>query len=263
MAKIIAVYSMKGGVGKTTIAANLAYGLAGNFGLKTLLWDIDAQGAASFLFGQDGAGGKARRVFSREVEPSVMITPTTWPGLDLLAADLSLRHLDQALSEADKPKRLRKLLQLLAPAYDRIVLDCPPGLGEISDQLFRAVDLIVVPVPPTPLALRSLLQIEEHLERNHDRKPKLLPVISMVDRRKSLHREFVAAHANWPSVPQASVVERMAVERAPLAAYAARTPAAAAFAALNSEIEANLISQPASKKKASASGLARIPKSRR
>lgn len=263
MARIIGVYSMKGGVGKTTIAANLAYGLAADLGLKTLLWDIDAQGAASFLFGQERTGSKAKRVFSREVEPSALIAPTRWPGLDLLAADLSLRHLDRSLSEAEKPKRLRKLLQSLAAAYDRIVLDCPPGLGEISDQLFRAVDLVVVPVPPTPLALRSLVQVEEHLERNHERRPKLLPVISMVDRRKTMHREFVAAHPGWPSLPHASVVERMAMERAPLAVYAGGSPAARAFAELKSEVEANLIARPDSKLKPSASKLARIPKSAR
>jgi chromosome partitioning protein len=78
LAKIVAVYSMKGGVGKTTIAANLAYASATNASLKTLLWDIDAQGAASFLLGQECPDGKAKRLFSREVEPSALITPTRW-----------------------------------------------------------------------------------------------------------------------------------------------------------------------------------------
>lgn len=263
MAKIIAVYSMKGGVGKTTIAANLAYAATVQSSLKVLLWDIDAQGAASFLFGQERSGSKAKRVFSREVEPSELIAATRWPGLDLLAADLSLRNLDQTLSEADKPKRLRKLLQSLAPAYDRIILDCPPGLGEISDQLFRAVDLVVVPVPPTPLALRALELIEAHLERNHERRPKLLPVISMVDRRKTMHRDFVAAHGNWPALPQASVVERMTIERAPLASYAASSPAAGAFKALWVEIECNLNATDRSRQKSADKTLARIPKGAR
>jgi chromosome partitioning protein len=240
MAKIVAVYSMKGGVGKTTIAANLAYTSAMNSSLKTLLWDIDAQGAASFLFGQERPDGKAKRLFSRDVEPSALITPTRWPGLNLLAADLSLRHLDQTLSEADKPKRLRKLMHVLSPSYNRIILDCPPGLGEISDQMFRAVDLIVVPVPPTPLAMRSLILIEEHLARHHSHRPQLLPVLSMLDRRKSMHRAFAATHPEWPIIPQASLVERMALERAPLASYAARSPAALAFAALWQQVEGAL-----------------------
>ena len=156
MTKIVAVYSMKGGVGKTTLAVNLAYCSASHSSRRTLLWDIDAQGASSFLFGQERPLSKASRVFSREVEPSALVEPTRWPRLDLLAADMSLRHLETTFSDLEKPKRLRKLVQTLAPAYDRIILDCPPGLGEISDQLFRAVDIIIVPVAPTPLALRSL-----------------------------------------------------------------------------------------------------------
>ena len=260
MVKIVAVYSMKGGVGKTTIAANLAYASAATSSLKTLLWDIDAQGAASFLFAQERPGGKAKRLFSRDVEPSQLIEPTRWPGLDLLAADLSLRHLDQTLTEAEKPNRLRKLLQLLTSSYDRIILDCPPGLGEISDQLFRAVDIIVVPVPPTPLAMRSLTLVEEHLDRNHTRKPILLPVLSMLDRRKTMHREFAAAHANWPVIPQASIVERMALECAPLATYAASTPAAKAFVELWQAVETSLGATAGPKVKDSGRALARIPK---
>ena len=260
MARIVAVYSMKGGVGKTTIAANLAYASAAGSSLKTLLWDIDAQGAASFLFAQGRPGGKAKRLFSRDVEPSALIAPTKWPGLDLLAADLSLRHLDQTLTEAEKPNRLRKLLQTLTESYDRIILDCPPGLGEISDQLFRAVDVMVVPVPPTPLAMRSLTLVEEHLTRNHTRKPILLPVLSMVDRRKTMHREFASAHADWPLIPQASIVERMALERAPLASYAASSPAAKAFGALWLAVEAELGAASAPKAKEQDRALARIPK---
>ena len=193
-----------------------------------MLWDLDAQGAAAFLLGQDHTRAIASRIFSREVEPSKLVEPTRWPGLSLLAADLSLRHLDRALAEVEKPKRLRKLLHSLGPSYDLIILDCPPGLGEISDQIFRAVDLIVVPVQPTPLAQRSLTQIQEHLDEYHGRKPPLLPVFSMVDRRKRLHREMLAAHPDWPAVPHASVIERMAVEHAPVMDFARSSPASTA-----------------------------------
>lgn len=261
MTMVVAVYSMKGGVGKTTLAVNLAYCAAVRSGRRTLLWDIDAQGAASFVCSRERAGGKARQIFAREVEPSTLAQPTPWPKLDLLAADISLRHLDRMLSDTEKPKRLRKLLKDLSPGYDLIILDCPPGLGEVSDQLFRAADLIVVPVPPTPLALRALTQVEEHLERHHERKPMLLPVISMVDRRKKLHREFVAAHPEWHGIPQASVVERMAVERAPVTAYAASTPAARAMGELWSAVERLLTEKESSARPGSGKKLARIPAS--
>src|SRR5688572_27198225 len=123
MTKSVAVYSMKGGVGKTTLAANLAWASAVQSGLRTLLWDLDAQGGAAFLLGEEPKHGKAARIFERDTDPSKRVEPTRWPGLDLLAADLSLRHLDHALVEGDKPKRLRKLLKGFDSGYDRIILD--------------------------------------------------------------------------------------------------------------------------------------------
>lgn len=173
-----------------------------------------------------------------------------------------MRHLDRFLYDAEKPKRLRKLLQTLAVSYDRIILDCPPGLGEVSDQLFRAADLIIVPVPPTPLALRSLQQVQDHLEQNHERRPRLLPVISMVDRRKKLHREFVSEHPDWPVIPHASVVERMAVERSPVTAYAGNSPAAQAICGLWVEIERIIDRMQKSPERTAARKVPRIPSSR-
>ena len=240
MTKSVAVYSMKGGVGKTTLAANLAWASAVQSGRRTLLWDLDAQGGAAFLLGEERRHGKAARIFDRDTDPAKRIEPTRWHGLDLLAADLSLRHLDASLIEADKPKRLRKLLRGLASEYDRIILDCPPGLGEISDQIFRAVDLIVMPVEPTPMALRAMGLVEDHLREDHDGGPALLPAFSMADRRKRLHREVLETRPDWPVIPHASAVERMAVELAPVPEFARRSSASTALLALSDRMEKEL-----------------------
>lgn len=258
MTQVVAVYSMKGGVGKTTIAVNLAYSSAVAGGLRTLLWEIDAQGAASFLLGREGPSAKARRIFSRDVDPAELIEPTRWPGLDLLGADMSLRHLDRTLAETEKPKRLRKLLQSMAGEYDRIYLDCPPGLGELSDQVFRAADLIVSPVIPTPLALRSLDQVREHIDRDHGGQPPLMPVFSMVDRRKKLHREIVEEHPDWPVIPQSSIIERMSLDRMPLAAHAGSSLPVRAMNDMWHGIERRLAEDNRETKRAS-NKLARIP----
>lgn len=237
MAQSIAVYSIKGGVGKTTLAVNLAFCAAANAARRVLLWDIDAQGAATYLCAGKHPVEEARCVFAREIEPTKLTEPTRWPRLDVLAADMSLRNLDHLLSDAEKPKRLRKLLEKLGSKYDKVILDCPPGLGEMSEQLFRAADLIVVPVLPTPIGLRSLAQVQDHIERNHKRRPALLPVISMVDQRKKLHREFLADNPGWPVIPQASVIERMVVERSPVMNYAGKSPGAQAIGNLWSRID--------------------------
>jgi chromosome partitioning protein len=236
----VAVYSLKGGVGKSTFAVNLAYRSAAASGRRTLLWDIDAQGAAGFLLKQERHGAEARKVFSRDTPPGQLAGATDYVQLDLLAADASLRQLDVQLVEEDARKRLQKLLRALQADYDRVILDCPPGLTEISEQVFRAVELIVVPVPPSPLAIRAYEDVAAHLEQR-GRGPAILPVLSMVDMRKKLHREVVAARPDWRVIPQASVVERMSVVRAPLGAFAPRHPAAQAFAELWTDVEGRLL----------------------
>ena len=236
MTRFIAVYSMKGGVGKTTLAANLAWCSAMQSGHRTLLWDLDAQGGAAFLLGMEPHRKDAARLFARDIDPAKVVQQSRCPGLDLLAADLSLRHLDRALAEEEKPRRLRKLMRTFGAGYDRVILDCPPGLGEISDQIFRAVDLLVVPLEPTPMALRSLELVEQHLKTEHDKPPRLLPVFSMADRRKRLHGDLIAAQPDWPVIPAASVVERMAVERAPVVAFAKSAPASKAISALWAQV---------------------------
>jgi chromosome partitioning protein len=241
----IAVYSLKGGVGKSTLAVNLAYCAATSSARRTLLWDIDAQGASGFLLKQDGRGAKASKIFSRDAEPSQLAVATDFIQLDLLAADVSLRQLDVQLVQEDARKRLRKLVRALQAKYERIILDCPPGLTEISEQIFRAVELIVIPVPPSPLAIRAYEEVATHIRRGHPDGPEILPVLSMVDLRRKLHRDMVSAHPDWRSIPQASVVERMAVERGPVGGFAPRHPAARAFADLWADVERRLLEMEA------------------
>ncbi len=238
----IAVYSLKGGVGKTSLAVNLAWCAATRSARRTLLWDLDPQAASTFLLG--GAGGKAvaQSVFSKDVEPAKLIQPTAIDRLDLLGADASLRGLDLLFHELDKKKRLAKLLAQLGGAYDRVILDCPPGLTETSEQVMRAADLIIVPVIPSPLSERALDEVERHLggPGNKGAKVPLMPVHSMVDRRRRLHAEALERNPDWPVIPMASMIESMAVRRAPLGAFAPRSPGARAVDTLWQAIEKRL-----------------------
>ncbi len=237
----IAVYSLKGGVGKTTLAVNLAWSAAVQSSRRTLLWDLDPQAAASWLLDPGGkAKDAAHAVFARDVAPDRLIIPTAVPGLDLLRADTSLRGLDQFFFELGKRKRLAKLLGDLDKTYDRIILDCPPGLTETSEQVMRAADLILVPVIPSPLSRRALDEVLAHLAREHGKHAPVLPVYSMVDRRRLLHREAIERDATWPVVPMASAVEQMTVRRLPVGAFAASSPAGEAFSGLWTGVERKL-----------------------
>ena len=83
--------------------------------------------------------------------------------------------------------------------------------------------------------------MEEHLAQERGKKaPAILPVLSMVDRRKGLHRDVVDAHPDWPAIPHASVVEKMGGKQAPLADFAAKSAAARAVAAVVRRVEVAL-----------------------
>lgn len=234
----IAVYSVKGGVGKTTFAVNLAWCSAQISRRKTLLWDLDAANGAGFLLGIDPKKKHpAHTVFVDGTDPAQNIQHTQFANLDLLPADESIRTLDRQFDKLGKKRRLAKLVERLAKDYDRIIFDCPPVLNELSAQVMRAADVVIVPLPPSPLSTRALDVVVEEVRGSGKSHPPILPVLSMMDMRRSLHRDAREANPSWPIVPLASAVEQCAVERQPVGAFAPKSPAARAFAQLWTAIE--------------------------
>ncbi len=248
---VIAIYSMKGGVGKTTLAVELARRSAASSGRNTLLWDLDPQGGAGFLIGQpEGRPNRAAALFQREGRPRQLIEPTTLPNLSLLPADPSLRNLPVQLARLGMRKRLAMMASSLRGEFERIILDCPAGLSELSDQVLAAADLLIVPLPASPLSSRALNMLRSELLQNHHRHPPILPVLSMYDVRRPLHREVrEGLAANWPMVPLSVHLEQLAVRHTPLEDFAPRSNAARALRRLWAGIEAKLGEPPKSESK--------------
>ena len=241
--KILASYNIKGGVGKTATAVNIAH-LAARDGLRVLLWDLDPQAATSFLLRvrpRVKGGGAALIKGSRELDAA--IKGTDFERLDLLPADFTYRNLDLVLDATKKPtQRLARLLRPLAAEYDLVVLDCPPGISLLSESVLHAADVLLVPLIPTTLSVRTLDQLSEFISGFDGQRPKVLAFCSMIDRRKRLHLEIAERlPAERPDVaqtviPALSLIERMSVERAPVTAFAPRSTAARQYAALWAEV---------------------------
>jgi chromosome partitioning protein len=240
--KIVATYSIKGGVGKTSAAVNLG-ALAARDGHRTVLWDLDPQGAASFLLRvKPKVKGGGRKLVRGRRDPVDVLKGTDVEGLDLLPADFSYRHLDLALDKTKKPLRgVGRVLASLEDRYDLAILDCAPSISLVSENVFRAADLLIVPLVPSTLSVRTLEQLQAFLDAQANRAPEVLAFFSMVDRRKRLHREIVSSPAavngvGAAVVPSASVVELMGPRRAPVVVSHPRTSAAEAYRALWSEV---------------------------
>jgi chromosome partitioning protein len=253
--RVIATYNIKGGVGKTSAAVNLAY-LAAQAGRPTLLWDLDPQAASTYLFRvRPKVKGGGRGLLRKRSHAGDHIKATDHDNLELLPADFSYRHLDLALDQFKKPAaRLRRVLAPLRDDYDYIFLDCPPSISLVSEAVFEASDALLVPVIPATLSSRSYEQLEELAQGGkvgRKGKTSIFAFFSMADVSKQLHlkvmqrlRKIEHLTVLGAAIPTSDAVELMGEERNPVAVFAPENPATVAYAALWSEIEHRLRPEP-------------------
>lgn len=245
--KVLASYNIKGGVGKTAAAVNLSY-LAARQGWRTLVWDLDPQGAASFYFRvKPKVKSGVKGIIQKKHALSGIIKGTDFEDLDLIPADFSYRNMDLLLDEKKNPARqLDKLIRPLADDYDYVFLDCPPSISLVSESVFNAADALLVPVIPTILSMRTLDQLVRFKNKHKLDHVRLMAFFSMVDRRKKLHKTIM----NDPpckdvvfinsEIPYASDIEQMGIRRAPLPSYAAGSRSAQAYSDMWNEVLARL-----------------------
>lgn len=239
---LIAVYSPKGGVGKTSISVDLSWRCAVKGGNRTLLWDLDIQGGSGFMLDVgENAFVDDPGVFTRPGKLRQLITFTAYDNLFYLGTSGSLRDLSFHLMRLGPKKLIPKLAQDLSRTFDRIILDCPPVRNELSDQIFEAAKLMIVPLPVSPLAARALDQVRQDITKCGRKKLPVLPVFSMYDSRRKAHREAREGWmAQFPVIPAASPIEQSAFRRAPLGAFAAHSAASQAQERLWKGIELKL-----------------------
>lgn len=243
----LAIYNLKGGVGKTAASINLAYASAKE-GFKTLVWDLDPQGSSSFYLGAKAAvKNESRKILNSEIDLHSAIQTTAYENLDIIPADISARHADILLNEMKQSKRkLLSLLSALKNEYDIVILDSPPGISVLHDAVFVAADWVLMPNIPTTLSIRSFETVNDYFKENDLDRSKIKCFFSMVDHRKNLHHEvmnefYKDKYFLKSYIPYLSDVEKMGVHEAPIETFAASSYAAQCYRDLWKEIRKNCI----------------------
>lgn len=198
----ISVATVKGGVGKTTTAVNLAAGLANQLGSKVLLIDLDAQSHCTTSLGATLANDAPVRNISDVLlgdEPFQMLDAIVESGVD----NLSVTAPDPTLAEAEgrisqkigKEFLLRDALDITKTHFDYIVIDCPPNKGNLTLNALLASDHVLVPTDLSPLSIQGADELMTTVQTvnhrlNHDVSV-LGVLITRVDARNSAINEAV------------------------------------------------------------------------
>ena len=245
----LAIYSNKGGVGKTATAVNLSY-LAAQTGSRILLCDLDPQGSSTYYFRvkpklRSGIKGliKGGRKINRSIKG------TDYENLDLLPADYSLRNLDIIFNSLKRSKkRLKEILEPFKNEYDHIILDCPVTISILAENILNAADCTLIPLIPTTLSVRTHRQLLSFCRETGYDTGRLFVFFSMVDQRKRLHKELMVAasksfdHVLKSFIPYLAQIEKMGVCREPVPAFSPGSVASKAYENLWDKVQKNIFS---------------------
>jgi chromosome partitioning protein len=170
MKQVISVVNLKGGVGKTTTAVNLA-ACWGEQGKKVLLVDLDPQGSASLSVGAESTGAELLDAMQKIV--ALPVVSTDVPNLDLVPSGPELATARQIFVDGPGDKIFPSCLKQTAGEWDCVIIDCPPSLDVLTMSSLMASKHVVVPVEASFLGLNGLKQMNSAIASAQSRNPEL------------------------------------------------------------------------------------------
>jgi len=243
----IALYNLKGGVGKTASCVNFAY-LAAAGGFKTLLWDIDPQGSSSFYYkAKPKTHPGIKKLITKDADLENAIMSSDFELLDVIPADNSAKSFDVMLEEMKGNKnRLKNVIKQLDKEYDFLFIDCPPGLSVLTENIFNAADIVLMPVIPSTLSIRTYHMVKDYFKEKELDNHKMICFFTMVDLRKNMHNEIMEdLHKDkrffQSFIPYLSDVEKMGIHKAPIMEFANSSQAAKSYRDLWMEIKEGVL----------------------
>ncbi|MEO7716310.1 MAG: AAA family ATPase [Capsulimonas sp.] len=247
--RVIALTNQKGGVGKTTTAANLASALAAQ-GLRVLAVDCDAQGNLTQALGSDPdtlAVTLYNVLIERVPITQAILTPILgYPTLSLIGSSLDLAAADHQLAGVvAREMRLRQVLEPMLPQYDFVLIDCPPALGLLTLNALTAATEIIVPVEMGVFSLRGVGRLMDTIEEVRTVNPSLGRVRALANRSDNtnlsvdVQAELKSAFQNdlFKTVIRRSVrVGEAQAASSPITLHRPKDPAAKDYVALAQEV---------------------------
>ncbi len=244
MSRILCIANQKGGVGKTTTAVNLAVGLA-KAGARTVLVDLDPQCNATTGL---GCRPTERHPLVSRLPLKDSLLPTATPGLELLPGSRSFQDVE-ALARAarDEAATLRQHLAVGMSAYDFVLIDCPPSLGELTRIALASSTEVLMPIQCEYYAMEGLAQMIEVIRAVMATQPGRLQfggiVLTMYDHTLELTREveqevreFFGEIVYWTVVPRDVTVCEAPSHGQSVLDYAPRSRGAFAYTELCMEV---------------------------